>query len=439
MLDIKHAYYVTKNVKIQCGYINSCIYDFNQRITYVVNKNVGKHLINQDFKSIDLNLLDKLLKFNLLTTDCALSDSNPTIFNYELFDDCNSYSKCRLIYLELTDTCNYNCMHCYAKLSKNNNTFLSFDNFCNILENIKTLGDVDIRLTGGEPFLHPEIRSILEYTAKNLSPLTKHSIVTNGSHKIEDMLLAINLGFELQFSFYGVNATDYAHFTNSSETQFATALKNLKTLSTSKNKANILVQLFVNALTYNKLSALIDELNSLGLRYRLNRPASVGRASDNWKDLELSDTEYLSFAKEQKPLIQNYCYHLCQLHWIAIDCLGYITPCTFIRRDHKEYVLGNALSESLQNIWNNSTILHNFRKLNPNNVKKCNDCEFKYACTAGCCGETLDYTGNILNPYVWCKVKPYENNEYLFVDESSLYIAEKLAAGAFEFRNTIIL
>ena len=67
------------------------------------------------------------------------------------------------------------------------------------------------------------------------------------------------------------------------------------------------------------------------------------------------------------------------------------------------------------------------------NVTKCKDCEFIYVCTAGCCAEALGQKKSILETYPLCKVKPFENREYLSLGNNQVVRVKKLAAGIFEF------
>ena len=72
------------------------------------------------------------------------------------------------IYFYLTEGCNLRCRHCWimteqepASPSKPK-AFLELRLFESILEQAKPLGLNGVKLTGGEPFLHPKIRSMME-------------------------------------------------------------------------------------------------------------------------------------------------------------------------------------------------------------------------------------------------------------------------------------
>jgi len=86
------------------------------------------------------------------------------------------------IYFYLTGGCNLCCRHCWItpKYQSEGTSFpsLDFDLFRSIVEQGKSLGLEGVKLTGGEPLLHPEIHRIPDYVRKSELPL---SVETNGT------------------------------------------------------------------------------------------------------------------------------------------------------------------------------------------------------------------------------------------------------------------
>ena len=70
------------------------------------------------------------------------------------------------IYFYLTEGCNLRCRHCWVLPEKNTprqaDAFLKVELFENIVEQGRDLGLHTVKLTGGEPFLHPQAGHILE-------------------------------------------------------------------------------------------------------------------------------------------------------------------------------------------------------------------------------------------------------------------------------------
>jgi SynChlorMet cassette radical SAM/SPASM protein ScmF len=75
-----------------------------------------------------------------------------------------------MIYFYLTEGCNLACRHCWIapKYQPEGRSYpaLDLELFRFIIEQAKALGLSGVKLTGGEPLLHPQIHEILEYVRK---------------------------------------------------------------------------------------------------------------------------------------------------------------------------------------------------------------------------------------------------------------------------------
>ena len=76
------------------------------------------------------------------------------------------------IYFYLTEGCNFSCRHCWIASGYGSQdtppSVLNFDLFKKILQQAKPLGLSNVKLTGGEPLLHPAINEILEFIKRIL-------------------------------------------------------------------------------------------------------------------------------------------------------------------------------------------------------------------------------------------------------------------------------
>ena len=74
------------------------------------------------------------------------------------------HPKLQHLFLELTDKCNLNCLHCGSGCTRENDTFLPLEvieRTLRIVADAYTPSDIMICITGGEPFLHPELFEIV--------------------------------------------------------------------------------------------------------------------------------------------------------------------------------------------------------------------------------------------------------------------------------------
>lgn len=424
---------IAKGIKIQFGYQNACAYDFTAHRVFLLNKNDAKAICQGEFSSLPSSYIDSLRNNLILSDGIGPFEMNPEQFDYSLFHDRDTGKRVKIIYLEVTERCNYRCLHCYAETDDKKNQDIALETIEKVINDLGSCPEVDFRITGGEPFLHPQIFAILELISHKVKPLSKHTIVTNGSFSLEDAIRAINLGFDLQISIYGMQASTFVDFTKTTYGQFQIVQTNLSRLSDAQYRDHILLLFSTNALTYFELNGFEKWAQAAGLRYIVNRPASVGRAVDNWDTLKLTPQQYVEFSKKQVTGLPQFCYHLCQLHWTVISVNGDVSPCSFIRLDkHPEFLLGNVLSDCFPNVWAGEKY-EAFRSLNASDAKDCSACEFKYLCTAGCCGESLCYCGDLFARYPWCAVRPAENPDYFLVLPGKLFEVEKIAAGVFDF------
>lgn len=103
-----------------------------------------------------------------------------------------NYETISNIQLGLTYKCNLNCIFCFQK---NNfiSSYLDFHKFKIILEKIKELNTIKlIELTGGEPFLNPNISDIIELIGNDFQlEITSNGTLVN--QKIIEKLKKVNL------------------------------------------------------------------------------------------------------------------------------------------------------------------------------------------------------------------------------------------------------
>ncbi|MDR0645731.1 MAG: radical SAM protein, partial [Elusimicrobiota bacterium] len=88
--------------------------------------------------------------------------------------------------LEITLACNMRCLHCgSAADGTNRKDALSFEDWKKVIDDLNILGVEGITLSGGEPFLYPKWRELLEYINK-VNPSIIKMIITNAFNITED-------------------------------------------------------------------------------------------------------------------------------------------------------------------------------------------------------------------------------------------------------------
>jgi len=99
------------------------------------------------------------------------------------------------VYLEITNVCNYRCISCYNDSRNDNSNYMDLDTIVHLIQEQSRLGSKSLALSGGEPFLHPNIWEIIDCASQNgLSIL----LITNGSLLSDE---AIKKAMHYQVSF----------------------------------------------------------------------------------------------------------------------------------------------------------------------------------------------------------------------------------------------
>jgi radical SAM protein with 4Fe4S-binding SPASM domain len=80
--------------------------------------------------------------------------------------------------IEITNSCNFRCKHCYMKAGPENRDYIDTDFLIKQLTEFRDNGGVLIELTGGECMLHKDFFKILDWGTQNFFIV---SILTNGS------------------------------------------------------------------------------------------------------------------------------------------------------------------------------------------------------------------------------------------------------------------
>ena len=322
----------------------------------------------------------------------------------------------------ITNLCNLRCKHCYQEnFSKDND--LEWAGLKKISDNIlATLQEwgkkACIHLTGGEPLLKPELFPLLNYLDR--SPLVEElGIITNGlsfDQEWVERLSSFSKLKKIKISLDGADAE-----TNDSIRQKRTFEKVIKNLSLFKREDLFEIILMFTVMKRNLKSVPLffqfsKDLNVNGFIIERFIPWGRGRErmeevlnGKDWEELikTLSD---LFAIEEENTLLPYQAFQVCfdgeEPELLGAPCVigrdglcvmpdGNVFPC---RRF--PISIGNLLSDSLRQIWEESEILEKLRR--KENLKgKCGECDIKDC--RGCRSLALALTGDYLgeDPHCW--------------------------------------
>jgi SynChlorMet cassette radical SAM/SPASM protein ScmF len=169
-----------------------------------------------------------------------------------------------MIYFYLTEGCNLRCRHCWIQpkyqTEYRSYSALDFGSFRAIIEQAKPMGLSSVKLTGGEPLLHPRIHEILNLTREENLYLI---IETNGTLCTQELSREIaqcktpSIGVSLD----GANAETH-EWVRGVAGCFDATLKGIRNLAEAGLKPQVIMTLMRR--NKDQIDAMIQLAKSLG-------------------------------------------------------------------------------------------------------------------------------------------------------------------------------
>lgn len=295
--------------------------------------------------------------------------------------------------LELTPACNNRCSGCLNVFSPRGQTRgrdsappLDVSQWMSLLEKLAPHAH-RLKLTGGEPTLHPHFVEI----ARQVDRLgTEFVVFTNGRWTDPDALL--HLFTELRqlrgilISLHGAIPHSHEAFTNV-KGSFEETIRNIERCVRSGIPTTISTVLTRH--NWDEVEAITDLAARLGAHHLVfNRhlgPASALDAPDS-DHLVAAIQRINQLRREGHPVKFGNCIPQCfvpndssgclaGVAYCAIDPWGNMRPCT-----HSPLIAGNLLQEELEDVWF-SAAMRKFRDAIP---PACHHCEAFSVCHGGC-------------------------------------------------------
>ncbi|MGI6679933.1 MAG: radical SAM protein [Bdellovibrionota bacterium] len=383
--------------------------------TSLINKDLYNKILNLDFNGIDRATLENLKKRRYLFE--TENEYKKFITSLEQSIEQKENESIPNFLLIPTYSCNLNCIYCYEKSYKidNINTRNSIGIFNKYLTIIETIlkkyiidnnKDVHITLMGGEPLMKKNLE-LIEHMLKNInSKGYSINIVTNGI-ELEyflDLLTKYNVS-HIQITLDGDSEiNDKRRIYPKGGSSFAKIIENLKlalekdlkvylrvnvdeeNITGLPNLARILCKNFNNDKNLKPYIYLLQDGGCSGDDKIINENIGINKIYE----LENKNPEMKIFHKKYHPakflqsIFENKIYHPVMRHCGAsknqyiFDFNGRVYKC-WHGIGSKESVCGEINDtikfNSLNDIWKNRST---------KNIKKCNNCKYRYICGTGC-------------------------------------------------------
>jgi len=342
----------------------------------------------------------------------------------------NGFFPLNMIYFYLTEGCNLACRHCWImpKYQMQGTTYqsLDFDLFRSIIEQAKPLGLSGVKLTGGEPLLHPKIHEMLEFIRTENLRLT---VETNGvlCTPVMAQEMARCKNPFVSVSLDGVNAETH-EWVRGVKGCFEAALHGIRNLV----KAGLRPQIIMTIMHQNKdqIAPMVRFAESLGagsIKFNHVQPmgggvklhefgrtlpidelVNLGRwvesAVTALTNLRIYYSEPMAFRPLNKILDRNGdgCSTCRILGILGVLGNGSYALCG-IGETVPDLVFGHSATDRLEDVWNDAPVLLELREGIPHRFEGiCGNCVMKTRCIGSCLAQNYYRSKNIWAGYWYC-------------------------------------
>jgi len=335
------------------------------------------------------------------------------------------------IYFYLTEGCNLACRHCWIapKYQTGDHTYpsLDLDLFRSILRQAKAMNVSAVKLTGGEPLIHPQILEIMELIRTEDIRLTME---TNGVLCTSEMAKEISLG-KNAFVSVSIDAADpeIHEWVRGVKGCFDAAVEGVRNLVKYKMRPQIIMTIMRR--NKHQMEAIVRLAESLGagsVKYNILQPTARGETMHeqgetlsieelmelgNWVENELSKTTNLRLVYSHpiafRPFSRMFGENgdgcgLCGIFGIiGVLASGKYALCG-IGETVPELIFGDARTDRLEDVWKNSEVLNEIRSGLPKHLEGiCDECVMKNICLGNCIAQNYYRSKSLWAPYWYCE------------------------------------
>jgi SynChlorMet cassette radical SAM/SPASM protein ScmF len=334
------------------------------------------------------------------------------------------------IYFYLTEGCNLRCRHCWIMAEQESGpqskAVLDLNLFESILEQARPLGLKAVKLTGGEPFLHPQIGRMLEIIQ---AAQLKLVIETNGVLLTPELAAKVASCHQpsLAVSLDGVDAETH-EWVRQVPGAFQAALRGIKYLVEEGIRPQIIFTLMrKNRDQVEDIARLAQKLGAGSVKFNIIQPSPRGdrmREEEEtltlqeslelcrWVERELAPTFDLplrlgyppAFSPLSRVISQNGLRVNCGVRGIiGVLANGSYALCG-IGSHIPELVFGHSSRDPLADVWQTHPVLQEIREGLPQRLSGiCRDCLLKDVCLGFCLAQNYYQSHNLWTPYWFCQ------------------------------------
>jgi radical SAM protein with 4Fe4S-binding SPASM domain len=332
--------------------------------------------------------------------------------------------------LFITNRCNLKCPHCYRDASAFDQlNQIDINRFKEILDEMEYLRVQTLKITGGEPFIVPQLFEIVRYASKKRIHII---LLTNATIRLDSSWTNLLSNKKVLTCISLDGASENTHDVIRGKGSFKKTMENLKLLSHAgarfsitftankhnifdlENIFNIANELGAETLHYN----IIEETGRATINPRLTNDSLMDIVENFVKEkescqdrskythLDYTNNHGLVSDEKAKELINkkgNAILCSAGVSSIAIDSLLNVYPCIFGIGGLREYPIASLTNHSILEVWRSSEFDVFRGKTKINQLLVCSKCNFSTKCMLKHCRLRPMYEGRgFYDPVSFC-------------------------------------
>ncbi len=349
------------------------------------------------------------------------------------------------LYFYLTEGCNLACRHCWLgpRFDPAGNRYptLPVATFETAIREARPLGLSGVKLTGGEPLLHPRIVELLQIVQREKLSLT---IETNGllcTPEIAAEIARSPVRF-VSVSIDGADAETH-EWMRGVPGSFEAACRAVRHLVAAGIRPQVIFSVVrKNAGQLDAMVRMVEELGASSLKFNVVQPTARGeQLHEAGENLTVGELIALGRHVEQElagqtrlSLVFHYPLAFRSLRRVAsgegCSTCGIFGILGVIARGHyalcgigeqvPDLVFGEVGKDSLEKVWNENAVLNALREGLPDRLEGiCGRCLLKHRCRGSCVAQNYYRTGSLWGSNWFCEE----------AEKAGLFPASRLTAG----------
>ncbi|KKB33131.1 radical SAM/SPASM domain-containing protein [Bacillus thermotolerans] len=293
---------------------------------------------------------------------------------------------------EITHKCNLECKHCYLESSPKVEDTLSLEEFKRIASEMYHNGVLTCEITGGEVFVHPQAKEMLEFS---LGLFHKIGILTNATLLREDVLNLLTAYKEkiiVAISLDSANPEKHDKF-RGKRNAFKQTCRNIQRLAERGIFVRVGMSIYEdNMWEIGEMASLVRSLGAKAFAYNWIDDFGRGKNMEDLKKFRDSMKEFNEFEMKVVeanqdiiplvPLSRNKANN-CGAGWrsVVMDPHGNLRPCALFP---KNFSLGNLKTQDYKKIFSGEIVNKLWQLQAPQQSSLCSkECPFSSYCS-GC-------------------------------------------------------